>query len=98
MDDKTVNEIECLINGQYMLFRAATEYEKSKKSRSVKISLYKILISPVLIYACETWTFSKINEYALECFERKILRKVYRLLSKTDIWRKGNSQVSVCFV
>jgi hypothetical protein len=36
--------------------------------------MYKILIRPVLIYASETWTVSKINDRRLSLFEKKVLR------------------------
>ena len=40
-------------------------------SKNTKILMYKILIRPVLTYASETWTLSKINERRLSLFERR---------------------------
>ena len=43
-------------------------------SKNTKILMYKVLTSPVLIYASETWTLSKTNARRLSLFERKVLR------------------------
>jgi hypothetical protein len=43
-------------------------------SKNTKILMYKVLIRPVLTYASETWTVSKVNERRLSVFERKALR------------------------
>jgi hypothetical protein len=42
-------------------------------SKNTKILMYKVLIRPVLTYACETWTLSEISEQRLSLFERKVL-------------------------
>ena len=46
-------------------------------SRRTKITLYKSLIMPVLLYGSEAWTMSKADEGLIGAFERKILRKIY---------------------
>jgi len=46
-------------------------------SKNTKIFMYKVLIRPVLTYASETWTLSKINEQRLSLFERKVLRCIF---------------------
>ncbi|PSN32856.1 hypothetical protein C0J52_10310 [Blattella germanica] len=42
----------------------------------------------ILTYASETWTLSKANEHDLQCFERKILRRIYGPTCEDGIWRK----------
>jgi hypothetical protein len=42
-------------------------------SKNTKILMYKVLIRPVLTYASETWTQSKINQRRLSLYERKVL-------------------------
>uniref|UniRef100_A0A1B0EY09 Uncharacterized protein n=1 Tax=Phlebotomus papatasi TaxID=29031 RepID=A0A1B0EY09_PHLPP len=32
---------------------------------------------PVVLYGCESWTLNKLDEDRLNCFERKILRRIY---------------------
>ena len=50
--------------------------------------MYKVLIRPVLTYASETWTLSKINERRLGLFERRVLRCVFGAKQENGIWRK----------
>ena len=46
-------------------------------SRRTKLTLYKTLIIPVLLYGAEAWTLSAADEKSLGTFERKILRKIF---------------------
>lgn len=57
----------------------------TKKS---KLLVYKTLIKPVLTYASETWTMTKSDEDLLGCFERKILRHIYRGVQENGVWRR----------
>jgi len=51
---------------------------KSKMlSWKTKITLYKVLIRPVALYACGAWATTKTDENRLATFERKILRKIF---------------------
>ena len=38
------------------------------------------LIRPLVTYGAETWTLTAAEENALRRFERKVLRKIYKLL------------------
>jgi hypothetical protein len=60
--------------------------------RAVKMQIYKPLIRPVVTYGSETWTLTKSDENFLRLFERKILRKIYGLIQKGDIWRIRNNE------
>jgi hypothetical protein len=55
---------------------------------TTKILMYKVLIRPVLIYASETWTDSKPNEWRLGFFERKVLRCIFGAKQENEIWQK----------
>ena len=55
--------------------------------RSVKMQIYKRVVKPVATYGSETWTLTKSDDNSLRIFERKILRKVYRLVQESDTWR-----------
>jgi len=46
-------------------------------SRRTKLTLYKSLILPVLLYGAEAWTLNTKDERMLGAFERKLLRKIY---------------------
>ena len=54
-------------------------------SRKSKVTLYKVLVRPVALYASSTWATTKSDEKKLEVFERKILRKIFEpCLDVTD--------------
>lgn len=46
-------------------------YQKSK------ITLYKVLVKPVALYACSTWATTNLNGKKLKMFERRISRRVF---------------------
>jgi hypothetical protein len=50
--------------------------------------MYKVLIRPLLTYASETWTISKINKRRLILFERKLLRFIFGAKKENGTWRK----------
>ena len=45
-------------------------------SHRTKLQLYTIMIRPIVCYACETWTLTKVLEKKLEVFENSILRRI----------------------
>jgi hypothetical protein len=49
-----------------------------------KITLYKVIVKPVALYACSTWATTKSDEGKLAVFERKILRKIFGLKRNND--------------
>jgi hypothetical protein len=42
-------------------------------NRKHKVTMYRTLIKPVLIYGAETWVLCMVDELRLGAFERKIL-------------------------
>jgi hypothetical protein len=46
-------------------------------SKNVKIRLYKIIILPVVLYWCETWSLTLREEHKLRVFENKVLRRIF---------------------
>jgi hypothetical protein len=57
-------------------------------SKNVKIIIYKIIILPVVLYGCETWSLTFREEHRLRVFENRVLRKIFgpkrdRRLEKT---------------
>lgn len=57
-------------------------------TKKTKVLIYKTLIKPALAYASETWTMTKSDEELLGCFERKILRHIYRGVQENGMWRR----------
>ena len=46
-------------------------------SKNLKIKIYKTIILPVVIYACETWSLTLREESRLRVFENRILRRIF---------------------
>ncbi|KAJ4447220.1 hypothetical protein ANN_09222 [Periplaneta americana] len=46
-------------------------------SKNLKVRIYKTLMLPVVLYDCETWTFTLREEQRLRVFENKVLRKIF---------------------
>ena len=49
------------------------------------------MIQPVLMYGCETWTFSQKCADMINTFERKILRRIYGPINENGVWRIRNN-------
>jgi hypothetical protein len=45
-------------------------------SKNIKIRIYIIIILPVILYGCETWSLTLRDEHRLRVFENRVLRKV----------------------
>jgi hypothetical protein len=43
----------------------------------IKISIYRIIILPVILYGCETWCVTLREEHRIRMFENRVLRKVF---------------------
>jgi hypothetical protein len=46
-------------------------------SRNVKVKLYKTVILPVVLYGCETWSFTLREEHRVRVFENRVLRRIF---------------------
>jgi hypothetical protein len=59
-------------------------------SKNLKITIYKTVILPVVLYGCETWPLTLREEQRLGVFENTVLRRIFG--SKRDEvtggWRK----------
>jgi hypothetical protein len=49
-------------------------------SRVAKIQVYKTLIRPVATYGAETWTLTVADENGLKMFERKTIRRWWKIM------------------
>jgi hypothetical protein len=63
-------------------------------SRKVKIKIYKIIILPVVLYGCETWSLTLREEHGLRVFENRVLRRIFgpKRDEVTGEWRKMHSE------
>ena len=60
-------------------------------NRKHKVTMYKTLIKPVLMYVAEyvaeTWVLSKMDGLCLGVSERKILRRIHGPICEEAVWR-----------
>ena len=59
-------------------------------SKNLKIKIYRTIISPVVLYGCETWSLTLREERRLRVFENRVLRRVFgpKRDDVTGEWRK----------
>jgi len=46
-------------------------------SKHLKIKIYRIVILPVVLYGCETWSLNLREEKKLRVFENMVLRRIF---------------------
>jgi hypothetical protein len=46
-------------------------------SKNINIRIYKSKILPVVLYECETWSLTLMEEHRLRLFENMVLRRVF---------------------
>jgi len=56
--------------------------------------IYRIIILPVVLYGCETWSLTLREERKLSVFENMILRKIFgpRRDEVTGEWRRLHNE------
>jgi hypothetical protein len=66
-------------------------------SKNLKIKRYRIIILPVVLYGCETWSLTLREERRLRIFENRVLRRVLgpKRDEVTREWRKLNDLYSL---
>ena len=63
-------------------------------SKNLKIKIYGIIILPVVLYGCETWSLTLREERKLRVFENKVLRRIFgpRRDEVTGEWRRLHNE------
>jgi hypothetical protein len=63
-------------------------------SRNLKVKLYKTIISPVVLYGCETFSLTLREEHRLRVFENRVLRGMFGPTrdEATGEWRNFHSE------
>jgi hypothetical protein len=46
-------------------------------SKNVKIRIYKTIILPVVLYRCETWSLTLMEEHKLRVIKNRVLRRIF---------------------
>ena len=68
-------------------YYANRQINSSLISRNSKLQIHRTVVSPMVTYGSESWTFTMEEERALAVFERKILRKIYEPVKENELWR-----------
>jgi hypothetical protein len=63
-------------------------------STNVKVKIYKIIILPVVLYGCETWSLMLREEHRLWVFDNRVLRRTFgpKRDEVTGEWRKLHNE------
>jgi len=63
-------------------------------SKNLKIKIYRIIISPVVLYGCGTWSLTLREERKLRVFENTVLRRIFgpREDEVTGEWRRLHNE------
>jgi hypothetical protein len=77
----------CYYSGQILL-------SSNLLPRNIKVKIYKTIILPVILYGCETWSFTLREEHRLRVFENRFLRRIFgsKRDEVTGEWRKFHSE------
>jgi hypothetical protein len=46
-------------------------------SKYLKIRIYKMIVFPVVLYGCETWSLTLRQELRLRVFENRVQRRIF---------------------
>jgi len=55
-------------------------------SKNLKIKIYRVIIFPVVLYGCETWSMTLREERKLRVFENMMLRRIFQPRSDEVTW------------
>ena len=68
-------------------------------SKNLKIKIYRTIILSVVLYGCETWSFTLRDKRRLRVFENRVLRRIFgpKRDEVTREWRKlHNEDLKIC--
>ena len=77
-----------------MLLFGAESLSSSLLSKNINVKIYRIIILPVVLYGCETWSLTLREERRLRVFENRVLRKMFRP-TKDEVrggWRRLHNE------
>jgi hypothetical protein len=63
-------------------------------SKNVNIRIYRIVILPVVLNGCETWSLKLRKEHRLSVFESRVLKRIFGLKRDEVIggWRRLHNE------
>lgn len=94
-------EIKSRVHSGNKVYYALQHLLKSNDlSRNIKITIYKTLIRPIVLYGSETWSTTKKDEALLQTFENRILRRIFGPIKDaiSGEWRiRSNIEIHTLF-
>jgi hypothetical protein len=62
--------------------------------KNITIRICRTIISPVVLYGCETWSLTLREEHRLRVFENRVLRRIFgqKRDAVTGEWRKLHNE------
>jgi hypothetical protein len=70
-------EIKRRLNSGNACYHSAQNLLSSRLlSKNVKITIYKSIILPAVLYWCETWSVTLTEEHKLRAFDNRVLRRM----------------------
>ena len=74
----TLNTKNFAIRGRYACYHSVQNLLSSRLlSKNLKITIYRTIILPVVLYGCETWLLTLQEERKLRVFENMVLRRIF---------------------
>ena len=95
----TSMEIKRRILAAQRAYFSVSHLLKSRKiSRYAKVTMYKTLIRPVVLYGSESWNMTSADEHAIGVFERRILRAIFGPKKEGELFKcRSNAEVYQLF-
>jgi hypothetical protein len=77
-----------------LLFFGSESFVFQFAIQNLKIKIYIIIILPVVLYGCETWSLILRDERRLRVFENRVLRSIFgpKGDAVTQMWRKLHNE------
>ena len=69
-------------------------YCSPRRETALKIKIYRVIILPVVLYGCETWSLTLREGRRLRVFENRVLRRIFgpKWDDVTGEWRKLHNE------
>ena len=61
----------------YLLSFGSESFVFQLAVQNIKIKIYRIIILPIDLYGCETWSLTLGEERRLRMFENRVLRRIF---------------------
>ena len=79
-DDDCSHEIKrCLLFGRKVLTNLDSILKSKDITLSTKVCLVKAMVSPIVMYGCESWTIKKAECRRIDAFELRCWRRLLRV-------------------